>query len=78
MILVRCFKKQNCNWGPMPLVYLAVRSAGPLCPGIVRVLYTGQKKKKKKCSGGWGGGGGGGGEGPVLDRYIRPCRPGLK
>ena len=43
------FQKQNCNWDPMPLVYLAVRSAGPLCPGIVRVFI--HRAKKKKCSG---------------------------
>ena len=70
MILVRCFIKQNCNWGPMPLIYLAVRSAGALCPGIVRVLYTGQKKNKKKNCSGWGGGR----KGLVLDCYISYIR----
>ena len=55
MILVRRFKKQNYNWGPMPLVYLAVMSAGPLCPGIVRVLYTEQKKKRNARGVGGGG-----------------------
>ena len=80
MILVRCFIKQNCNWGPMPLIYLAVRSAGALCPGSQSFIHKAKKKKKKKLLG--GGGGGGGGEGPVLDCYIRilsrPCWPCLK